>query len=409
MAKEKSTLELNDEKSQLIAKRNGIVSKAKGEKRQLDETEGKEVDEISERLVDIDIELRALEAASKRSGKPHITTPTSKGFSFMRAVREAAIGGPYSDEVAQVVEAGNAEMRKAGLSGEGGLILPFEYRGDFVSAVVAGDGKEAVGEDVMNIMAPLRQNLTLVQAGATFMGGLVGNVRLPSYSGSTAAWEDEVASAKNGKGTFSAKTISPKRLTSFVDISKQFLAQESAGADAMLRMDIVNAIAAKLESTVFGKHAHANNMPDGFFLTAPTIKGAASYANIVDMESAVDVSNALVGNLSYIGHTASRGILKKALKAADSAAGFIVGPDGKLNGYPLLVSTGVASALQTGADEYGLVFGNWADYVIGQWGAIELTVDPYTKANEGTIRLVINSYFDAVARRDVSFKTASLK
>ena len=120
MAKEKSTLELNDEKSQLIAKRNGIVSKAKGEKRQLDETEGKEVDEISERLVDIDIELRALEAASKRSGKPHITTPASKGFSFMRAVREAAMGGPFSDEVAQVVEAGNAEMRKAGLSGEGG-------------------------------------------------------------------------------------------------------------------------------------------------------------------------------------------------------------------------------------------------------------------------------------------------
>lgn len=410
MAKEKSTLELNDEKSQLITKRNAIVSKAKTEKRQLDETEGKEVDEISNQLVDIDIELRAIEAASKRSGKPHVAIPVSnQRFSIIRAVREAANGGSFSDEVAQVVEAGNAEMRKAGLSGEGGLILPFEYRGDFVSAVVAGDGKEAVGEDVMNIMAPLRQNLTLVQAGATFMSGLVGNVRLPSYSGSTAAWEDEVSTAKNGKGTFSAKTISPKRLTSFVDISKQFLAQESAGADAMLRMDIVNAIAAKLESTVFGKHVHAANMPDGLFLTAPTIKGAATYGNIVDMESAVDVSNALVGNLSYIGHTASRGILKKALKAADSAAGFIVGPDGKLNGYPLLVSTGVASGLQVGADEYGLVFGNWADYVIGQWGAIELTVDPYTKAAEGTIRLVINSYFDAVARRDVSFKTASLK
>ena len=30
----------------------------------------------------------------------------------------------------------------------------------------------------------------------------------------------------------------------------------------------------------------------------------------------------------------------------------------------------------------------------GQWGAIDLTVDPYTKAAAGQVRLVINAFFD---------------
>ena len=49
------------------------------------------------------------------------------------------------------------------------------------------------------------------------------------------------------------------------------------------------------------------------------------------------------------------------------------------------------------------------DYVIGQWGGIDLTVDPYTQAANGKVRLVINAYFDAKPRRAASFVTASVK
>ena len=41
--------------------------------------------------------------------------------------------------------------------------------------------------------------------------------------------------------------------------------------------------------------------------------------------------------------------------------------------------------------------------VIGQWGGIDLTVDPYTQAAKGKVRLVINAYFDAKPRRAEAF------
>lgn len=53
--------------------------------------------------------------------------------------------------------------------------------------------------------------------------------------------------------------------------------------------------------------------------------------------------------------------------------------------------------------------GNFADYVIGQWGGIELTVDPYTQAANGKVRLVVNAYFDGKPRRTSAFVKRVLK
>ena len=39
----------------------------------------------------------------------------------------------------------------------------------------------------------------------------------------------------------------------------------------------------------------------------------------------------------------------------------------------------------------------------------DLTVDPFTQASNGKVRLVINAYFDAKPRRAASFVTASVK
>jgi len=70
-----------------------------------------------------------------------------------------------------------------------------------------------------------------------------------------------------------------------------------------------------------------------------------------------------------------------------------------VNGYKLLV-TNAASAV-AGDNDTGdlLVFGNWKDLVIGQWGGYDITVDPYTAAKNGMVVLTINAYFDAKGLR----------
>ena len=242
------------------------------------------------------------------------------------------------------------------------------------------------------------------------MTGLVGNVGLPYYSGSNAAWAEETAAASNGKGTFSKKTLSPKRLTTYIDVSKQFLAQDSVMANNLLMNDLATAVAVKLQQTVFGKHASVATMPDGFFTGSPTYvcSGNASFGGIIDMESAIETDNALAENMAYIMGGKARGILKKTLRAASVAEGFIY-EDGMVNGYKTFTTASMASGLQDGTDEFGIVFGNWADLIIGQWGGLEITVDNLTQATNGAIRLVFNGYFDVIKRRDTSFAVGSLK
>ena len=72
------------------------------------------------------------------------------------------------------------------------------------------------------------------------MTGLVGNISIPAYSGSQVTWEGEIADAKDGAGTFSEVKLEPHRLTAYIDLSKQFLIQDSVSAEEMLKRDLKN-------------------------------------------------------------------------------------------------------------------------------------------------------------------------
>nr|DAT47307.1 MAG TPA: major capsid protein [Caudoviricetes sp.] len=410
MAKKEMTVtELKDKLGVLSEERKNIFAGLQKEQRKASEQEEKRLGEIAAETAEIEYEIKLAEARNKQ--RPVIRTQQApKGNLLARAIR-AKLSGEVDDEIGALMEEGRRSMTEAGLKADSGsLIIPMEYRGDFVSAKVTGDGTELITTDLLGILTPIRDSLVMVKAGATFLTGLKGNVGIPSYSGSTVSWKGETATAANGKGTFSKVELSPKRLTAYLDISKQFLAQDTMSTDAMLTADLARAVAVKLQSTILGKDATSADKPDGFFTGTPTyvVKGAASFANLIALETAVPVDEALVNNLAYITSVKGAGILKSTLRAANVAEGFIL-EKGLANGYPLYATTGMASGLQTATDEEGIIFGNWADFVIGQWGALDITVDPYTKAADGEVRLVINAFFDAKPRRASSFAVGSLK
>ena len=142
-----------------------------------------------------------------------------------------------------------------------------------------------------------------------------------------------------------------------------------------------------------------------------TVKGDMSWAQIVAMETKADTQNALFGNLAYILHPSLIGKAKTKVKDASGAGGFIFAGngDGQLNGYKALRTNNLPKGLGEATDEFGAVFGNWSDYFLGQWGGIELLVDPYTQALKGTVRLITNSYWNMGFIRKESFCIASMK
>ncbi|MFZ4550163.1 MAG: phage major capsid protein, partial [Bacteroidales bacterium] len=302
---------------------------------------------------------------------------------------------------------GREQMRSAGRPYSGQITLPIETRAT-LQAQAANSGGEIVGQDVLPFSDVLRANLVLLQAGATFLPGLVGDCSIPAYAGTSALWKGEVAAAVDGAGATDEVTLSPKRLTAFITISKMFLAQDSNSANEFLMNDLLLAVSDKLESTILGKAAGSATQPAGLFVDAPTIKGSASWGNILSIESAIFAANALKSGCKYITNAAGRGLLKATPKVANQAQ-FIIEPDGTMNGYPVLVSNHIATGLQVGANEDGIIFGDFSQLVIGNWGSIDLTIDPYSNVRQGEVVITVNAYFDAALRHSAALKTASLK
>ena len=194
-------------------------------------------------------------------------------------------------------------------------------------------------------------------------------------------------------------------------LSKQLLIQENRSVEGLIRQLLAIAIAQKVEKTALSNAAHEDNVPDGIFQTLGKTKGDMDWAKIVELETNADLNNALFGNLAYIMHPSLVGKAKTKVKDVSGAGGFIFGNEGigMLNGYRALRTNNIPKGLQDGKDEFGIVFGNWADYFLGQWGAIDMTVDPYTQATKGMVRLVINSYWNMGMIRPESFTIASMK
>lgn len=312
-------------------------------------------------------------------------------FSLVKAINDVVNNRNINEDALNVIEMGATEMRKSGLSYSGQIQLPVEERGDAVAATVATDGKEIVATDKLNILEPLRGKSILAEAGATFLTGLVGNISIPNYTGSTCGWKGELEAADNGKGTFGSVELSPKRLTAYIDISKQFLTQDSVGAEEMLRADIVNSLVAKLEQTIFGDAAGDTTKPAGIFNGAEVV--APSYQGVCEAEAAVtDYS----GEKRFVMSPTAKSAFKQATISGTKSDLRLLLEDGEVDGYPVSDSSNVVAG--------GYAFGDFSELVVAQWGGIDIVVDPYTLATKNAIRLVINAYFDAKVRRDGAIK-----
>ena len=379
------SVELIDKKNQLKIQAEAIIGNAEKESRKLDDDEKAKFEALKNQMEEVDNEIRKInEKLNKETNKRNM-----ENFSLLKAINDIANNRQLDERSQEVVNEGISEMRKSGLSYSGQIVLPVtEARAD-VQATVEGAGQEVVAEDKLNILEPLRASLVMTQAGATYMTGLVGNVSIPVYSGSNVGWAGEIEAAKDGAGTFSEVTLSPKRITAFLDVSKQFLLQDSASAEALLRADIVRAIANKLEATILGDKDGSATQPKGLFYDVADYYDI-SYESIVELVAYLEQQN-VTGDIKFILSPLMKALLKTTKK--DEGSGLFVMEDGEIDGLPVLSTSACM----------GLAIGNWADYVIAQWGGIDLTIDPYSQATNGKVRLVVNAYFDAKPRREEAF------
>lgn len=430
----RNSVQIMDEKNQLKKRAYEMIDLCKKEIRGFTEEENEEMGNIKTKLEELQAELDALNAQlnpkdeetknesvedeNKEEVKPTDTdmeekncgeeaekedleeeknnrnsNTMKKNFSLLKTIRSIANNQPVDSLDNAVLSAGANEMRKAGLNYVGQIQLPAESR---AAITVEVEGEDVVATDLMDVVKPLQAMNVMVQAGAKYITGLVGDVQYPIMSNASCTWEGETAKAKEGAVTFTNVKLSPKRLTTIVPISKQFLLQDGVGAEAAIREEIVNAINAKLEATILGSETGTATMPGGIFAGEITTS-ITDFKGLCDLEAGLEDAN-VYGELKYIVSPKAKAALRNMAKSTKSTQ--LVFENGEIDGTPALCTSHLK--------DKKIAFGDFSQYIIAQWGNLDITVDNVTLAGDGQIRLVVNAYFDAKPLRDVAIKVAQI-
>ena len=337
-----------------------------------------------------------------------MTKEEVRDFSLVKAIR--ALANPSDrkaqEEAAFEFECSAEAARQYGKDAQG-IMLPAEVLRNWGKRDLnTSDDSKLISEDYRggDFIDVLRNESSVMQAGATMLRGLQGNVVIPKKTAAASAgWiATEGAAASESEFTSGSVTMSPKVIGAFTDCTRLLLQQSSLDVENLIRDDLTKSIATAIDLGALAGSG-SSGQPTGIANTSginTTTFAAANptWAEIVAMESAVANDNALNGSLAYICRPADFGTLKTTEKASNTAQ-FVVSPDNTMNGYNVIRSNQVTSG-----DFY---FGNFADLLIGMYGGLDITVDPYALSTSGGVRIVALQTVDVAVRHAVSFCKSS--
>jgi len=333
-----------------------------------------------------------------------MTSKEVKRFSLVRAIR--ALANP-SDRKAQEEAAFEFEASRAAADMYGstaqGIMIPADVLRTWAQRDInTTDDSSLVPEDYRagDFIDVLRNQSSVMQAGARMLQGLSGNVAIPKKAtGSAAGWiATEGGNASESEPTFAQVTMTPKTVGAFTEMTRQMMIQGSPDIEALVRDDLTQAMALAIDLGALAGTG-SSGQPTGIRSTTGInlqdfVGANPTFAEVVGMETAVATDNALLGNLAYIMPASMYGALKTTEKAVNTAQ-FVVEPGGTVNGYRAIVSNQAAAG-----DAY---FGNFADLLIGMYGGLDILVDPYTSSASGTVRVRALQSVDVAVRNAVSF------
>lgn len=261
------------------------------------------------------------------------------------------------------------------------------------ASAVDGVHDEVIETEIQGILEPLYANSVLANLGVRFYTGLPhGDVQIPKMGKGSCGWAGEIEAASASGNTFTTVKLSPKRLTAYVDISKQLLAQDTIGVEAAIKRDIVNALNDKLEATIFGAVAGDDEKPAGIFYNASETN-VDTFAQLCAFEASLDDAN-INGQKKYLMGNTAKATFRSMIKGTNNTG--MVLENGQIDGTPMVNTSNVSTKK--------FVYGDFNYLAIGSWGDIEITIDQYTQAVNGCVRLVINAFFDAKVLRPEAFK-----
>ena len=380
----KNTVELRDSIHQMVLQCRSMVETCKKEQRNMTEEEDKQFNELKDKIEEKKRELNELEEELKNYDTE---LPDDLEDSEENSGCEEKNNRNITMKNTLVKELRNALDNNIKT-----IKVPAETR----TVQVNGDSGQVhdhvVEKEIQGILEPLYAKSVLAQLGVKWYTGLPkGDISVPVMGKGNVGWAGEIASATASGNTFTSILLQPKRLTAYVDISKQLLAQDSIGVEEAIRRDIVNALNDKLEATIFGTEVGSTTQPAGIF-NGKELTLEDTYKKVCAAEAQVEAAN-VYGEMKYLMSPSAKAFYRSLTKGANNTG--MVYANNEMDGTPALVTSNINAG--------DFVYGDFTNLAIGSWGDIDITIDEYTQAVNGCVRLVVNAYFDAKVLRNEAF------
>lgn len=310
-------------------------------------------------------------------------------------------------------EAG-AKMREAIKRRSG---MEIEFRAS-VQATGTADTPNSIPVFIQDFIEPLNKGLILNKLNLTMKAGLSANVKYPIMPTFEANFVNEKETVTDTIIKDGSLMPTPRRLA----FSAPMTDLENLQTDGAVYRWVVENIALAvsrsmnrwlLQATPIITGVHGAMSYDASKNAIQKIEFAGevpTYAELIRMRGMVQKEGAYNdGSYAYTMSGAMAAELESRPRFENGDTPIL--SDDKIGGCPVLMSEYIEA---TGANTFNekpqhVGFGRWSDVIVGQFGSMKLTIDPYSESKSGVVNIVLDSYWSVDLIRKSSFVIGTVK
>jgi hypothetical protein len=316
------------------------------------------------------------------------------------------------------------EMRRRGFKGTNLVppeaILPHSTRQRYLAqrvALASGNAPITPTHHEAGLFGFALQAAAQVLASGARLYHTTQNVSIPMQpTGIGGQWVAENTAPAEGVLSVLARTGAYHQLSFTLEWTRQLAIQSDPFVQDMARQSMLNELASAVDlAAINGSGVGAVplgllNAEDTEIIELGANGGAPTWSVPLTLMEAVESNDVVGDSLGFLTNFA----VKRKLLTTPRVSGhptFILddASSDKLAGYPIRYTSNVPGDLTkgSGTNLSALIFGNWSDLVVCQFGPLDVIVDPFTESKKGNVRISVHSAWDFIVRRPESFAICS--
>ena len=336
-----------------------------------------------------------------------LSAKEQKRFSVFKAIRALTDKNWRGAEFE--LECHSEILKRTGLQEaiHGGFYMPMDIQKRDLTVAAPTGGGNLVATDLQasSFIDLLRARSVLAKLGATMLPGLVGNVAIPKLTGAaTAYWlTNEATAITESQQTVGQLALAPKNLGAYTELSRQLMLQSTPAAEALVMGDLAKVLALAIDLAGL-EGSGSGGQPTGISGTAGigSVTGTSlDYADMIEFQTDVAASNALANGSAYLTTPAVAGLLMQRQRFASTDTPLWTGSvlDGQAVGYSATTTTQMTAA--------SMIFGDFSQVVIGEWGMLEIALNPYANFTAAITGIRAIQSVDVGIRQAAAFSRAT--